>query len=136
MRTAFLLEYLSDPELRGIIRAATNRSESFNSFTKRVAYGGGGVIAKNDRVAQRKAIKYNHLVANCLILHNAITTTNILHDLAAEGRLFDPALIAAISPYFTDHMGWFGSYQVDPERASPSLTYTMPMLRDDRGAME
>jgi TnpA family transposase len=129
VRTAFLLEYLSDPELRRIIRGATNRSESFNNFTKRVAYGGGGVIDKNDRVAQRKAIKYNHLAANCLILHNAATTTHTLHQLVDEGRILDPKLITLISPYVTDHMGWFGSYQLDSDRTVPAFTYTMPPIK-------
>ena len=33
-----------------------------------LAFGGAGVIADNDRVEQRKIIKYNQLFANCLIL--------------------------------------------------------------------
>jgi len=57
-----------------------------------------------------------------------VTTTNTLHDLAAEGQSLDPALIAAISPYVTDHMGWFGSYHLDSERVVPLLTYIMPMI--------
>jgi TnpA family transposase len=31
---------------------------------------GEGIIAENSRDEQRKAIKYNHLVANHLIFHN------------------------------------------------------------------
>ena len=66
MRTQFLLRYMSEEELRQIIQAATNRSEAFNNFVKWISFG-GTVINKNNREAQRKIIKYNHLVANCLI---------------------------------------------------------------------
>jgi TnpA family transposase len=70
VRTVFLLKYLSDPTLRRTIQGATNKSEAFNKFIQWVSFGGGGLIAENDRDEQRKLIKYNHLVANCLIFHN------------------------------------------------------------------
>jgi TnpA family transposase len=66
VRTGFLLQYLGDANLRSTIQAATNKSESFNDFVKWLAFGGGGVTAENDRGEQRKIIKYNHLLANCL----------------------------------------------------------------------
>jgi hypothetical protein len=45
--------------LHSTIRAATNKSESFNDFVKWLAFGGGGVIAENARGEQRKIIKYD-----------------------------------------------------------------------------
>jgi hypothetical protein len=36
-----------------------------------VAFG-GRLLAENDRDEQRKLIKYNHLVANCLIFYTAV----------------------------------------------------------------
>ncbi len=52
-----------------------NKSEGFNNFAQWVSFGGHGVIAENDRDEQRKLIKYNHLVANCLIFHNMFAMT-------------------------------------------------------------
>jgi TnpA family transposase len=75
VRTGFLLRYLGDADLRSTIQAATNKSESFNDFVQWLAFSGAGVIADNDRVEQRKIIKYNQLLANCLIFHNAWTMT-------------------------------------------------------------
>src|SRR3979411_3233437 len=63
------------------ILAATNKSESFNDFVKWLAFGGGAVIAENDRAEQRKIIKYNHLLANCLIFHKVCTMTRALYKL-------------------------------------------------------
>jgi TnpA family transposase len=45
IRTLFLLKYLSDPELRRTIHAATNKSEQFNDFARLLMFGGEGVIA-------------------------------------------------------------------------------------------
>jgi TnpA family transposase len=70
VRTVFLLQYLSDADLRQTIQAATNKSEAFNRFVQWLFFGGEGIIASNDRAKQRKRIKYNHLIANCVIFHN------------------------------------------------------------------
>src|SRR5690606_27305433 len=78
IRTMFLLKYMADEELRGTIQAATNKSEAFNGFTKWLFFGGEGIIAENDREKQRKVIKYNHLVANCLIFYNVFSLSRIL----------------------------------------------------------
>ena len=85
IRTAFLLRYLHEAELRRTIQAATNKSETFNRFVQWLFFGGEGLIAENDRDQQRKLIKYNHLVANCLIFHNVQAQTRVLRQLAEEG---------------------------------------------------
>ena len=73
VRTIFLLQYVSDLELRQLIQAATNKSEAFNKFVQWVCFGGEGVIAENVRDEQRKFIKYNHLVAILLSFHTLVT---------------------------------------------------------------
>jgi TnpA family transposase len=40
VRTVFLLDYISDIDLRRTIQAATNKSEAFNLFVQWVAFGG------------------------------------------------------------------------------------------------
>src|SRR5262249_2603053 len=56
VRTIFLLQYVQSVELRHVIQAATNKSEAYNGFTQRVAFGGDGTIATNDREEQRKIL--------------------------------------------------------------------------------
>lgn len=121
VRTTFLLEYLADADLRAIIQAATNKSESFNQFVQWLAFGGEGVIAENDRAAQRKVIKYNHLVANCVIFHNVVEMSRILQALHQEGQVIDPDAVAALSPYITAHIDRFGRYSLDMNQPLPDL---------------
>ena len=74
---------------------------------------------------QRKLIKYNHLVANCLIFHNVQAQTRILHQLAAEGYPVDEAVLARLSPYLTAHVNRFGQYMLDFYRQVPPPDYTL-----------
>ncbi|MEW8659812.1 MAG: Tn3 family transposase [Candidatus Thiodiazotropha endolucinida] len=55
-------------------------------------------MAENMRHQQRKIVKYNHLVANMLILHNADTMTRILQKLSETGVQITPGLLEQLSP--------------------------------------
>ena len=123
VRTVFLLEYLGDAELRRTINAATNKSESFHDFTKWLAFGGDRTIRENDRDKQRKLIKFNQLVANCLILHNVQSMSRILHDLAEEGHDVGDDILASLSPYGTEHVNRFGKHILDMDRKPTALDY-------------
>ncbi|MED0673703.1 Tn3 family transposase [Aneurinibacillus aneurinilyticus] len=127
IRTLFLLNYLSDEELRSTIQAATNKSESFNGFTKWLSFGGDGVIAENNREKQKKTIKYNHLVANCLIFYNVFQLTHILHEYMQEGNLLDEDALSELSPYLTFHVNRFGKYRLDSDRRPPDLEFDIPV---------
>jgi TnpA family transposase len=128
IRTGFLLEYLSSEELRTMIQAAMNKSESFNGFTKWVSFGGSGVISTNNRDEQRKMIKYNHLVSNCLIFYNVFEMTRILQELISSGYAIDEEIMGSLSPYITKHINRFGRYSLDLNRTPPSVNYDLPLI--------
>jgi hypothetical protein len=121
---------MADEELRGTIQAATNKSEAFNGFTKWIFFCGEGIIAENDREKQRKVIKYNHLVANCLIFYNVFSLSRILHDYMQDGNEYDEELISYLSPYVTAHVNRFGKYRIDLNRKPPKLPFEVPVARE------
>ena len=123
LRTGFLLQYLSEAELRALIHGATNKSEAFNNFIQWLTFGGAGVIAENDRDEQRKIIKYGHVVANCLVFHNVQAQTRVLQQLLAEGLHFSDETIACLSPYLTEHVNRFGAYALNLQRDVPLPQY-------------
>lgn len=125
VRTMFLLDYLSDEELRITINAATNKSESFNHFAQWLAFGGDGTITENDRDAQRKVIKYNHLVANCVIFYNVFAMSRVFHELELAGEAIEDAALAALSPYITAHINRLGRYELNARRRPPVLDYML-----------
>jgi TnpA family transposase len=123
IRTGFLLRYISDSQLRSTIQGATNKSEALNRFLKWAFFGGEGVITENSRDEQRKAIKYNHLVANCLIFHNLCSLTRLIQKLEQRGESVPEDAIAAISPYLTEHINRFGDYTLNLDRKPPQPDY-------------
>jgi Tn3 transposase DDE domain-containing protein len=123
IRTAFLLEYMSDEELRVMINAATNKSESFNNFAKWLAFGSDGTIRANDRDSQRKIVKYNHLVANCVIFYNVFVMSQAFAELEAKGEGISDEVLAAISPYLTQHVNRLGRYTLNTKRKPAVLNY-------------
>jgi TnpA family transposase len=133
VRTGFLLNYISDAELRATIQAATNKSESFNNFIKWLYFGSLGVIAENDRGEQRKIIKYNHVVANCLILYNVQALTRLLRQLSLEGQDCKDETLGRLSPYLTEHVNRFGSYTLDLNRNTPAPDYNLTLKAAGKG---
>lgn len=121
VRTQFLLEYIQDERLRRTIQAATAKSEEFNEFTKWLSFGNPETITENLRHEQQKMVKYNHLVANMLILYNVDEMTRVLSELLAEGYPIDESVLAYLSPYRREHVNRFGHYTVDMHREVPPL---------------
>lgn len=129
VRTIYLLEYLSNEELRKTVRAATINSEEWNSFINWIAFGGNGVIAENVRDEQRKIIKYNHLVANLTILHNVQIMTKIFNDLKDEGYVITEKIAGHFAPYRNSHINRFGKIDLKfdhiPEPLTPNVDFSI-----------
>jgi TnpA family transposase len=83
IRTTFLLNYISDIDLRRTIQKTQNKNEAFNSFVDWLSFGNEN-IAENDRHEQIKIIKYNHLIANNVIFYNVFHMSIILQKLQLE----------------------------------------------------
>ena len=128
VRTGFLMEYIHNAKLRSTVQGATNKSESFNAFVQWLAFGGMGVLRTNNREELRKRIKYNHLVANCVILYNVFEMSRIVNELSQEGHQVTPEAITGMNPYGTGHIIRLGQYDVNVNRPLPSIRYDLPLL--------
>ncbi|MGW1616957.1 Tn3 family transposase [Streptomyces sp. NPDC002285] len=97
IRTVQLLRYLSDPALRRRVTAATNKTEAFNGFSQWLGFGNRGVIADSDPIEQEKAMKFNALLTNAVIFHNALDIAEIVRQLLEEGWTIEPEDMAPTS---------------------------------------
>lgn len=126
IRTQFLLRYISSSNLRQFIQGATNKNESFNNFTQWSFFGGDNTIQENNREAQKKIIKYNHLVANCIIFYNVFVISQALEQYTKEtGATISEETVRELSPYITSHINRFGKYEIDLNRTPTLLNYEM-----------
>jgi hypothetical protein len=91
-------------------------------------FGGEGVIAENIRHEQRKVIKYNHLVANLVILHNVESMTLTLKDLKEHGHHIDHDILKGLAPYRADHINRFCDYTLDFEQQVSPMSHHIKII--------
>ncbi|MDX3231346.1 Tn3 family transposase [Streptomyces sp. ME19-01-6] len=121
--------------MRRRVTATANKVEAFNGFSQWLGFGNRGVIADNDLVEQEKAMKFNALLTNAVIFHNALDITEIVRQLLEEGWTIEPEDLAHISPYLTEHINRFGEYSthelgIQPDAYDPKLDVGFTPLRD------
>jgi TnpA family transposase len=123
IRTITLLRFLADAQLREQITAITNKAEAFHGFSAWIRFG-GEAIGRNDPDYQEKIIKFNELLANCVIYSNACDITAAANALAGDGHPIDADDLATISPYITHTIRRFGDWVLDlsPPDAAPATT--------------
>ena len=94
------------------------------------------MLADNDPAEQEKLIKFNTLLANLVIFHNALDIMDIVRGLVAKGWTITADQLGALSPYLRGHISRFGAYATDdlnrqPEAFNPVLEevdFTAPPL--------
>ncbi len=72
---------------------------------------------------RRKIIKYNHLVANCLIFYNVFSISKLIHEYEKQKEGFNKELICYLSPYMTAHVNRVGQYHIDSNRKPGNLPF-------------
>lgn len=126
IRTLFLLEYISNVDLRETITEQTNKVEAYNGLSKWCSFGGNVLVASNDDIEMEKAVKYNDLLTNAVMLQNISDMTNIIAELVDEGHTITKEDISYLCPYWTSHIKRFGDIVMDfnnvPKSVESSLS--------------
>ena len=113
IRTTFLLDYISDMNLRQNITDTTNKAEAYNGLSDWVRFGSKKLVATNDPDEMEKSIKYNQIITNSIMLQDVVDMTNILHELKDEGYEYTKEDVSYLSPYIREHIKRFGEYVLD-----------------------
>lgn len=122
LRTLFLLRYISNRPLREEITQETNKVESYHAFAGWLPFGNHGRILDNDPVEMEKQIKFNHLIANCLMLQNVLDMSQALRELIEEGYPVTPAAVRGLSAYVHGHIRRYGDYELEVEDVPPPIS--------------
>ena len=126
VRTVYLIHWIGMDELRSGVTDASNKVESFHQFSSHLSFGSHGVLRTNEPNEQEKAVIYNQLVANAVMLQTVADQTRILQDLHNEGYPVDSADLAYLSPYVTEQLKRFGEYSTRYETEPPPSRNWMP----------
>lgn len=119
VRTNYLLEYISCHKLREAITQTTNKVEAYNGLSDWLFFGSNTIVASNDADEMEKAIKYNMLIANAVILQNLVDISQIIYELQQTGWKITKEEVAKLSPYLTSHIKRFGDYLVNLNPIAP-----------------
>ncbi len=116
IRTIYLQDWIQNDALRRRVTAGTNKVETFHDFAAHLRFGGDGSVKNNDPAEQEKAIVYNQLVANAVMVQTMVDQSNLLRELDENGQDIVREDIARFSPYVTRHLKRFGEFQVQYDR--------------------
>jgi len=70
-------------------------------------------------------VKFNELLANCVIYRNACDITAAANALAADGHPVDPDDLATIAPYITHTISQFGDSTCSHPEAAPVIVSSL-----------
>lgn len=90
--------------------------EQYNQLCDWASFGSIELVASNDENEMEKAVKYNDILTNSVILQNIIDMSDIIHQLTQENAEIREDDIAFLSPYLTEHIKRFGDYSIDMRR--------------------
>ena len=128
LRTQFLLEYISDVEMRETITEKTNKVEAYNGLSEWASFGSRHLVASNDEDEMEKAIKYNDILTDSIILQNIVDETNIIGQLRNEDFNIKKEDAGFLSPYLTGHIKRYGDYVVDMNRVPKDISVSRSLV--------
>ena len=125
VRTIFLLDYISDIDLRRKIQAATCKSEEFNDFIDWIAFGKNGIIKENNLNIQKKIISFGRMTANAVMFHTVANQTNVLNQLANDGVEYNDESLSILSAFFRENINRYGVFELSKSKASIPLEFNV-----------
>lgn len=81
------------------------------------------MIQENLQHEQAKLVKYNHLVTNLIILHNAMS--KVVKRLKHKGVEITDDLLAGLPPYRGSHIILLGTYQLQTNKRAKSRQFKL-----------
>ena len=113
LKTEFLLQYMSEPQLRAKVRRGLLKGEQLHALARAVYYGQRGRISAREVYDQMNACSCLTLILACIVYWQAREISRIA---AASDFPFDPEFIARVSPIEWKNVILFGEIKIDPNK--------------------
>jgi TnpA family transposase len=112
-KTEFILQYLSEPELRGRIRRGLLKVEQLHALARDVFYGRRGRINARELWEQMNTCSCLTLILACIVYWQAREISRALSQCDPAGNGIDLALLEHVSPIEWDNVVLYGQYILD-----------------------
>ncbi len=110
LKTEFLLQYMSEPQLRAKIRKGLLKVEQLHALARAVYYGQRGRISARELHDQMNSCSCLTLILSCIIYWQAREISKLI---ASPRYKFDPSLVGNISPIEWKNIILYGEYTLD-----------------------
>ena len=112
-KTEFILQYLSEPELRGRIRRGLLKVEQLHALARDVFYGRRGRINARELWEQMNTCSCHTLILACIVYWQAREMSRVLSQCDPDGNGIDLSLLEHVSPIEWDNVVLYGQYILD-----------------------
>ena len=113
LKTEFVLQYMSEPQLRAKVRRGLLKVEQLHALARAVYYGHRGRISAREVYDQMNACSCLTLILACIIYWQAKEISRII---AASDFPFDSELIRHVSPIEWKNVILYGEIKIDPAK--------------------
>ena len=113
LKTEFVLQYMSEPQLRAKVRRGLLKVEQLHALAGAVYYGQRGRISARELYDQVNACSCLTLILACIVYWQA---REISRMAAAPDFPFDPDLLRHVSPIEWKNVVLYGEIKIDPAK--------------------
>ena len=111
--TEFILQYLSEPELRRRIRRGLLKVEQLHALARDVFYGRRGRINARELWEQMNTCSCLNLILACIVYWQAREISRALSECDPLANGIDLSLLEHVSPIEWDNVVLYGQYILD-----------------------
>ena len=115
-KTEFILQYMSQPQLRSRIRRGLLKVEQLHALARDVYYGRRGRINARELHEQMNSCSCLTLILACIIYWQAREISKVVRERDPEVAGVDPGLLEHVSPIEWDNVILYGQYVIDRDR--------------------
>ena len=112
-KTEFILQYLSEPQLRRRIRRGLLKVDQLHALARDVYYGRRGRINARELYEQMNSCSCLTLILACIIYWQAKEIDRVLSECDPKGHGINIALLEHISPIEWENVILYGEYVIN-----------------------
>lgn len=116
VKTAYLAEYVRDPELRHRVQLGLNKGETLHSLARKLFFGQQGEIRDRTYPEQLNTASCLNLLLAAIVVWNTLHLQGCLRRLQADGHPVADEDLRFLSPLMHRHIGIYGQYSFDVKR--------------------
>lgn len=108
-KTIFILDYISNEELRRRIQKGLNKGEAMNALARAIFFGKRGEFYERDLEDQLQRASALNIIINAISVWNTVYLGKVIEHLKITGK-FTEELMNHISPLSWEHINFYGQY--------------------------